>query len=303
MASRIAHDFSELDLKSYVEGSAPEELQMAILKAVDADENLAERIAALDPWAGAVKGAVQALPIDQDIGRISAALVNAVARTGGSVPPRSSGDRTGWAILASVGALAAILAGIVAWSIMSADKAAPPAPPVQQPKPATEPPKPAGPQPDLIAGQPVSPPSWLQAVADYVKLMTPQTLSLAAQNPEQLERSLAAANSASGLKLESLVQRFPDLKLQRAEILELNGRPLVQLAFLDAANEVVAICVLTRKARPDGLPENTRSPLKSAALANLNVVSWDYNTHGFLVIGKATDNALRQLANSASSTL
>jgi hypothetical protein len=282
--------FSQNELQQYLAGTAAPSLASAIERAADIDPSIAERIAALDPWAVPVREAAQSFPIGNGDARAQEAFERAAAETSPAsaeiVVPRSNPNV--W-YLAGV----AVLSALAAWGATRLV--------MDQPSPAPTPVKIETPQPKPPGQTDQTPvaakdPTWRDAVASYVRLMTPETLTSTALTAEQQTAGLAAAAKHVGVDVGNIVARVPDLKFQRAEVLTLNGRPLVQLAFLDQANQVVAICVLSRKAKPESLPADTVSQPKPEAVSGQNIVSWDYNTHGFLVIGKDAPEKIMAIA-------
>jgi hypothetical protein len=288
--------FTTDELQRYVNDTADLSLRAAIETAANDDPSLADRIAALDPWTDVVGPSVQSLPMTADVEQMAQAYASA-ASTHAAAQAKATLLKTvlpvGFAVALAVGALGAY--------VMSSQRSESPTPTpqmIEQPQPMPAETKPAGEAPpqDLVAQ---AKPTWLNAVADYVKLMTPKTFAVQ-ESQDQLQSDLAAFDAELGIAARHLIDSVPELKFQRAEILQLNGRPLGQLAFLDADNNVIAICVISRKARPEGLAENTVSALKETELQGLNIVTWDHNTHGYLVIGKTAPAALKAMAEKLS---
>jgi anti-sigma factor RsiW len=295
-------NFSREELTSYVSGQAAPKLEAEIEKAAELDPGLADRILTLDPWTRTVREAVGAIPITQGAERAAQAFARAVERTSEGVKTSADTSRpVSWSSLAS-----AFLAGAIAsWALMqfgtseTPDLPDPPSPIQQQPAPPTKPPGRTENVP--VAANSAKPePTWRDAVAGYVRLMTPETFTSAPQSQEQAIAALASAQKSVGVDVATLVTRVPDLTFQRAEVLTLNGRPLVQLAFLDKQQNVVAICVLSRKAKPETLPPDTLSSLKPETVSGHSIVSWDYNTHGFLVISKDKPESVLEIAKQVA---
>jgi hypothetical protein len=289
--------FSAAELQSYVNDTANMELRAAIEAAANENPMLAEQIAAFDPWSGAVAEAVEHVQLSPSLAQTYADAATQQAAS--------------WAksmilkvVLPVAGAtiLAALLVG--GYFFTAESRKEPPLSIQQQPAPAETKPvelKPAGestPQ-DLVAQ---AKPTWLNAVADYVQLMTPKTFATPLPEAE-MRKALALLDAELGEPVSGMVARIPELELRRAEILQFNGMPLGQLAFLDAQGEVVAFCIMARKARPANLPENTVSDLKQSAKQGLNIVSWDHNSHAYLVIGKSKPGELLSLAKKLSKSI
>ncbi len=305
MAEMETMQFNDTQLRSYLDGSAEAGVARAIEAAASADPALADRLIALDPWSGMVAEAVAAVPVSADIARAAQAYGNAQALQA------TAAVKAKILKIAIPAGLAIAVAGAILGGLWASSGPETPPPerkaqPVQQ-APAPKP-VPAVPNKDIkgndlvasadgMAHGPVKEPPWFSSVADYVRMLTPKTFESAPPTQAQLAAQLAAFDGEIGVESARILAQVPGFKLQRAEVLLLHGHPVGQLAFLDAQGEVVAICVIARTQRPKGLAENAVSPLREATLHDLNIVSWDKNLHGYLVIGKTAPAALKALAS------
>jgi anti-sigma factor RsiW len=156
---------------------------------------------------------------------------------------------------------------------------------------------PPPPETSVAIAPPPKPPAWLEVVANYVRLMGPQTFATTRQTRKQLNAALAAATDRVGTDLSSVVRKVPELRLQRVDLLALNGAPLVQLAFLDTQGRHVAICVIRRPAAA-AVPakRGEAAQAKSTSLYGLNLLHWDRDRNGFLVIGGVGPEELARIA-------
>jgi anti-sigma factor RsiW len=305
MAHMKTIQFSDVQLESYLNGSADAGLRQAIEASASTDPALADRLMALDPWASVVAEAVAAIPVSADVARLTQVYGNAQAMHA------AAAFKAKILKIAVPAGVAIAVAGAILGGLWTSPRDETPAPerkpqPVQQaPAPM---PVPAVPHQDVKANDlvassdgtahgPATQPPWFSSVADYVRMMTPKTFASAPRTQQQLAAELAAFDGEIGVESGRILALVPELKLQRAEVLYLHGHSLGQLAFLDAKGEVVAICVIARTSRPRGLAENTVSPFKEATLHGLNIVSWDKDLHGYLVIGKNSPEALKALAS------
>lgn len=136
---------------------------------------------------------------------------------------------------------------------------------------------------------------WRMAVADYQRLYATSTLSHIADNVVTEREEVAAVANKLGLpiKLEQLY--LADLKFKRAQLLEFDGRFLAQFAYLDPDGVPLSFCV-THSNRPD-------SPVHVNRLRGLSAASWDKNGYGFILIGAAPAEALRQVAVALSGAI
>jgi anti-sigma factor RsiW len=302
MAHMETTTFSDAQLQSYLDGSADASLRQAIEASASADPGLADRLLALDPWTGVVAEAVAAVPVSADMARLTQAYGNAQALQA------TAAFKAKILKIAVPAGLAIAVAGAILGGLWASSPGETPAPepkvlPAPQPTPVPMAPHGDMKADDLIAsaggsGQaPPGEPPWFSSVADYVRMMTPKTFTSAPLTQAQLAAQLAAFDGEIGVESGKILAQVPGFKLQRADVLLLHGHPVGQLAFLDQQGEVVAICVIARTARPEGLAENAVSPFRETTLHGLNIVSWNKNLHGYLVIGKTPPKALKALAS------
>lgn len=177
--------------------------------------------------------------------------------------------------------------------------------PLPTPSPAPEPAQPGTSQatadvpavsdipPVPAALAPTAPPSattaWVQAVAAYVQLMTPETLQQTGQSRAEIRARLSTMGRRFGINLRALERSVSDLALKRVDILQFNGRPLLQLGFVDGNGQPVAVCIILR-----ATPAASTRPVLPAVLRNeragvLNAVHWDRQPLGLLVIGQGSN--------------
>ena len=125
---------------------------------------------------------------------------------------------------------------------------------------------------------------WIETVANYQSLYVTQTLDRA-QPVEARENILTALSETIGLDLLPLLD-IAQLDYRRGQALAFEGRPLIQLAYLD--NQIpIAICI-TFVDGPD-------RPITEGAHFGLSTVSWQKDGRGFLVIGGDDTSLLRQV--------
>ena len=127
--------------------------------------------------------------------------------------------------------------------------------------------------------------TWHQAVADYQVLYTTATLTAVPMAPDLRKTGLSRTSEALGLDLSAEAIRIEGLTFQRAQILEVDGRPLAQLVYLDPAGTPVAFCI-TRRPGVDVEPQSQR-------LSGLNARVWQRDGYGFILIGDLADDTLK----------
>jgi anti-sigma factor RsiW len=276
--------FTDIELRAYLEGTDSAEQRARIDAALETDDALCERLAALDEWMDALAPAFATMRAGAPA--LDVAVPPETASNDGDkivqLPPRRPAVRTGvpWSA-----ALAACL--VFAFGGAFLGRLVLPLTPAQPP--------------DIVVADvpPVPPPGWNDAVAAYTRLYTAQTYSGLSPTPEQIGEMLATAGASVGLDLANAAQ-VDGLRLRHTEILSLDGKPLIKLGYSDSAGEPVTVCVLLRpNVQPDGKPISFRT----AQSAGQTVVLWDVQPRGFLVIGRQDEATLRGYAEAVSARL
>ncbi len=131
-------------------------------------------------------------------------------------------------------------------------------------------------------------PNWRQAVAEYMGLTTPETLAVIPDNPAQLADELLAVGARIPVALSPDRLALPDAALKRASLFDFHGKPLVQLAYLSPGEGALAFCIIAN-GRPD-------AAVASEVREGFNIVFWNRNGLGYLLIGKAPQKTLEALA-------
>jgi anti-sigma factor RsiW len=130
--------------------------------------------------------------------------------------------------------------------------------------------------------------SWMEAVAQYVSLFSEQTLAGMPADPAAREAGLRRVSTALGLDISrEKLASLPTLDFRGTQLLQLEGRPLAQIAFMSDTGKPVAICIIktTKPAEPPS-PERRHG---------LNLVHWVANGYGFMVIGDVPQESLRRI--------
>ncbi|MEM6464941.1 MAG: zf-HC2 domain-containing protein [Pseudomonadota bacterium] len=135
---------------------------------------------------------------------------------------------------------------------------------------------------------------WKLAVANYQVLYVPQTLAAPAPDRLAAERRLAELSEALGRDLTQAVDA-QGLEFRRAQMLGLEGQPLVQIAYMGPNNSPVAICVTP-------VDTATRAP-SAETIAGLAAAHWVQDGFGFLVIGGADLDFVSDVADDIRARL
>ena len=132
---------------------------------------------------------------------------------------------------------------------------------------------------------------WKRAVAQYQVLYVPETLALSAEDTRRSAANLPMLSTALGRDLAAAVT-VDDLEFKRAQMLGLNGAPLVQIAYTSPAGIPFAICV-TRVDSQDRAPQ-------TETIEGLAAAHWISDGFGFLVIGGQDEALVTRVARDLS---
>ncbi|MEK1887169.1 MAG: anti-sigma factor [Phyllobacterium sp.] len=126
---------------------------------------------------------------------------------------------------------------------------------------------------------------WRSVVAEYLTLYTADTLADVASDPTAQVAQLRSLGDKLGLDLPVSAIALPDIAFKRAQLLQYDGRPLGQIAYLDPAHGPLALCIV-KSARGANAPQVEKR-------YGMNVVYWSDQTHGYVLVGH---NPLDQLS-------
>jgi hypothetical protein len=129
-------------------------------------------------------------------------------------------------------------------------------------------------------------PDWHNAVANYQALYVTETLSSIPEDIEYQRREIAEAAAKIGLPLELDAVQLPDFHLKRVQLLQFEGKPLVQFAYLDPKGIPVAFCAIRIGAAD--------SPPQVETFRGLPGAFWNKDGYGFIFIGAVSIEALRR---------
>jgi anti-sigma factor RsiW len=136
---------------------------------------------------------------------------------------------------------------------------------------------------------------WRAVVAQYMELYTPETLSALPDDPATQAAELRATGTRIGLSLTPQAVALSGLSFKRAQLLEYDGKPLAQIAYLDPRHGPVALCIVPSKAGQSAPEMESRN--------GMNVVYWSTATHAFMLIGHNPIDDLTAMADTARGNL
>ena len=137
--------------------------------------------------------------------------------------------------------------------------------------------------------------SWRVAVADYHALYTTATLASAGGDRGNQRSDVATVANKLHLPISIDTLQLPGLDLRRAQLLQFEGQPLAQFAYLDQGGTPFAFCATQT--------EQADRAVETATLHGLAAAFWNKNGYGFIVIGGTDDEAVRRAADALAARI
>jgi len=137
--------------------------------------------------------------------------------------------------------------------------------------------------------------NWIEQVANYHDMYTVATLEHVTSSESQRQALLTRLSESMGRTL--MIPEFANtsLEFKRGQILQSNGQPVIQLAYLDlATGSPVAVCITAD--RPSG-SGSENGKFKPGRAFELNYVNWQNNGLDFLVVGPFTPSEMGEIAD------
>ncbi len=138
--------------------------------------------------------------------------------------------------------------------------------------------------------------NWMDAVAQYVSMFSVETLAGMPADPAVRQEGLQRVSTALGKDItHEKVAGLPMLDFRGTQLLQLEGRPIAQIAFQSETGKPVAICII-KTPRPAEEPTTDRRQ-------GLNIVHWVAGGYGYMVIGDVPQDALNRISEAARAQL
>jgi len=120
---------------------------------------------------------------------------------------------------------------------------------------------------------------WTEYVAAYQALYSNATLANFRQTPEaqQTQLNRVAASIGKTISVDAL-SMFPEARYKRAQILNFQGRDLVQLAFMTNMGEPIALCIIYSGGKPI-------DELELKTMEGLSTAFWSKDGYEYFLIG------------------
>jgi anti-sigma factor RsiW len=131
------------------------------------------------------------------------------------------------------------------------------------------------------------PTPWVQAATGYLRLYTRATVTDARPDTDAVSHTIDAVRRDDRLALRVPDLRDAGMKFSEIQRLTFNGRPLVQLVYLPARGEPVALCVM-KQPGPD-------QPIARQTANGMHVVTWRQGELVYALISASTDVDLAAL--------
>lgn len=138
------------------------------------------------------------------------------------------------------------------------------------------------------------PPDWVAQVASYQALYATETLEGPGQDPQLAQAAITSARTPLGFDF-SVAPQIPGMVFKRAQMLAIDGEPLIQLAYLDDTGIPFALC-LTRVSEIDRY-------VTPATTHDLAAASWVRNGLGYVLIGGSDLTRVLNLAQDLDKIL
>lgn len=136
---------------------------------------------------------------------------------------------------------------------------------------------------------------WRAVVAEYQALYTAETLADLPSDEQSQAEQLRSVASKLGMSLPVEAVTLPGIPLKRAQILEYDGKPLGQLAYLDPVHGPLALCIVRSS--------KGAKPPQAEQRRGMNVVFWSDDAHGFMLIGRNPVDQLNTLTEKVRTAL
>ncbi|MBY3496714.1 anti-sigma factor family protein [Rhizobium laguerreae] len=136
---------------------------------------------------------------------------------------------------------------------------------------------------------------WRAVVADYISLYTAETLAGTAPGREDQVAQLAGLDEKLGLSLSPEAVSLPGIDFKRALLLQYDGKPLAQIAYLDPETGPMALCIVKSDAGSKAPDLESRK--------GLNVIYWANETHAFMLIGRIPADRMKELGEDVRGRL
>jgi anti-sigma factor RsiW len=131
---------------------------------------------------------------------------------------------------------------------------------------------------------------WRSEVAEYTELYTKENFALPSLDQEFQIKKLSVVAERVGVALTPENLSLPGLSFRSADILSYEGAPLGEITYVDARGSPVLFCIIANG--------GTNTPDRSEKRDGLSLSSWSRGGRGYLVIGRAPEEQIAELAQT-----
>jgi anti-sigma factor RsiW len=132
--------------------------------------------------------------------------------------------------------------------------------------------------------------SWRQSVAEYQSLYSAETLTWNPQEPQLQDETLAKLSERVRVPLDRAKLELDKASFQRGQLLDFDGKPLVQLAYLYEGDKPFALCLVANGAKDAAPASETRK--------GMPIVHWAKGGVSYMVIGKLEAGEIAAMAEA-----
>ena len=132
---------------------------------------------------------------------------------------------------------------------------------------------------------------WRERIAIYQSLYVPATVAPLDPMEEELDRQFVNGSKALEREIRPQeLQGLAQLRLVRAQILETNGLPIMQIVFSSTSGEPLAFCIvnLGDDVQPAGLEFEQRAGVPTA--------HWVEGEYGYMLVGRVNSDVMNATA-------
>jgi hypothetical protein len=137
-------------------------------------------------------------------------------------------------------------------------------------------------------------PDWVDQVASYQALYVADTLAGETQNADTTQSVFFQAQASVGFDLTGAPE-FPGMVFKRAQMLAVDNRPLIQIAYLADDGTPFALCIIQ-------VDQDDR-PIENTMPHDLAASSWVSDGVGYLLIGGSDAMRVSDLAKGLTDTI
>ncbi len=136
---------------------------------------------------------------------------------------------------------------------------------------------------------------WRDAIAEYAEFYNADTF--APDNPDTAQEALRLrfVSEKLGAALTPETLALPSLKFKTAQVFAFEGRPLAEIAFVDEAGQPILFCIVGGA--------KTEEPMRAETRGEMALASWASGGHDFMVIGKAPQARVADLAATLAARI